>query len=108
MSTNDEGRYTVARQSYNAIADVQGQMTGLEAAADIIHSGDDAEEAAQVAVDLAEDDRGIAFLIFDRDAEGHVAVYADTETREELVAQTRDALANLGEDTPLHDAHIGA
>lgn len=88
-------RFIIGRQGYQRIADLQGRLQGLDPQMDAVRMENDPESCAQIAVDLACEDRGIIFTIFDTKTQDFIAVVRERETREELLAEVRAGMERL-------------
>lgn len=88
-------RFIVGRQGYISVTDIQGRQKGLEPATDVVDTEDDSEACAQLVVDLACEDPGIIFTVFDSVSRDHITVIKGDEARETLLDETRQGIARL-------------
>jgi len=88
-------RFTIGRQGYRANTDLQGRLQGLSPESDVVDHKDDPEECAQFVCDLACEDPGVIFTVFDNETQDHIAVYKQDETREQLLASIREGMRQL-------------
>ena len=88
-------RFIIGRQGYVRLTDIQGRQKGLQPATDVVDTEDDPETSAQRVVDLACEDPGIIFTIFDSVSQDHITVIKGDEARETLLDETRQGMARL-------------
>jgi len=88
-------RFIIGRQGYVRLTDIQGRLEGLDPATDVVSTEGDPEACAQAIVDLACEDPGIIFTVFDSVSQDHIAVIKGNEARETLLDETRRGLERL-------------
>lgn len=97
MSGPFQERFIIGRQGYDRLTDLQGRLEGLDPKLDPVRMEDDPESCAQIVVDLACEDTGIIFSVLDTISQDFITVVREQETREELLAQVRQAIGRLVE-----------
>ena len=95
MSGPITDRFIIGRQGYIRHTDIQGRTKGLHPATDVVDTEADPEACAQLVVDLACEDPGIIFTVFDSVSQDNIAVIMGNEPRETLLEETRQGIALL-------------